>query len=162
MRKALMLGVCLVLATPLFAQPAPPPAGPDGDQARAVVVRFLQLTQEQADQWQLLLDARKGQVQPLREQLAGVEAAVKDLLSQDQPDPAQVGALVIQAKGLHEQIAAADQAYLDGFEAMLTQDQAQRLNGLRRAAQVQPILPAFRVFGLLHDAPAPPNPDPGA
>jgi hypothetical protein len=56
---------------------------------------------------------------------------------------------VLQAHGVREQIKAAESAYVDGFAAMLTSDQQAKFAFLRRAEQVRPVIPAFRLFALL-------------
>ena len=60
-----------------------------------------------------------------------------------------MGSLVLQAHGVRDQIRAAESAYVDGFGAMLAADQQAKLGFLRRAEQAQPLIPAFRIFGLL-------------
>ena len=178
MGKRIMSGVVfaalafLAFAVPALAQPfqAPGPrpeipmagmqAGdPDGSRAREVVIQFLGLTAEQVTAWDALLETRKAAVEPLREELQAVEEQLRELLLSEAPDPATVGTLVLQAQALREQIVAANQAYLDAFEALLTTEQATRLTLLRRAERAQPLFPAFRLFGLL--APEFGGPGPG-
>ena len=174
-RTLLVAAVVLALAVPALAQQgqgqgrgpvagtpmAGVPAGDaDGSRARAAVIEFLGLTEEQVAAWDALLETRKATVEPLREQLQAVEEDLAELLQGENPDPAAVGTLVLQARALREQIAAANQAYLDGFEALLTPEQATRLTLLRRAERAQPLFPAFRLFGLLPPEPGGPGPGP--
>ena len=56
---------------------------------------------------------------------------------------------MLKAKALREQIAAANQVYVDGFDALLTMEQRTKLAFLRRAERAGPLFPAFRLFGLL-------------
>ena len=144
--KKVLIGVALLtLALPLVAQ-----EHPVLDRARQEVINFLALEETQVTKWDELLAAREAAVTPLREQVKGLEEQLKTLLGQEIPDAAAVGALVIQIKGLQEQIQAAKQTYLDGFEAVLTADQTGKLNAVRRAARIEPLIPAFRLFGLVH------------
>jgi Spy/CpxP family protein refolding chaperone len=164
--KQTLLGVAiaLALAIPVLAQqgqgqgrgprPEIPMAGLqagdlDTPRAHEVVVKFLDLTAEQEAAWDALLGTRKAAVEPPREELEAVEKELHALLQSENPEPAAVGALVLEAKALREQIAAANQAYVEGFEAMLTHPQLDRLQFLRRAERAQPLFPAFRLFGLL-------------
>jgi superfamily II DNA or RNA helicase len=121
----------------------------DGSRAREVVVRFLGLTAEQVTAWDELLETRKAAIEPLRGELQATEKELAELLEGENPDATAVGTLVLKAKALREQIAAANEAYVDGFEALLTEEQAGKLAFLRRAERAQELFPAFRLFGLL-------------
>ena len=148
MRKVLLTVVIAALALPVLGQ--------DGvilETPRDAVIRFLALTPDQATAWDALVAVREQAVPPLRDQLTGLEEQIKGLLAQPGPDPSAVGALVIQAAGVRRQLEAARGAYVGGFEAMLAADQLARLNFMRRAERAAPLVPAFRLAGLL-----PPNP----
>ena len=153
MRKAILAVVLLALAVPVLAQPAPG----DVPRPKEVVARILALTPEQVTQWEGLLDTLQATVSPLAEQLRGVEQQLHGLLQTPDPDPTQVGTLVLQGRDLREQIGEARGTYLEAFEAILTDEQKGKLGFVRRADHIQPALPAFRLFGLL-----PPPQDPAA
>jgi Spy/CpxP family protein refolding chaperone len=174
-RMLLVAAMVLALAVPALAQqgqgqgrgprPEIPMAGIqagdlDGSRAREAVIQFLELTDEQVAAWNALLETRRAAVEPLREQLQAVEEDLAELLQSENPDPAAVGTLVLAAQALREQIAAANQAYVDAFEALLTTEQATRLTLLRRAERAQPLFPAFRLFGLLPPEFGGPGPGP--
>ena len=144
MRKILLALVVLALAVPALADD-----GPLAQRAKGEVVGFLALTSDQTAQWDTLLATREQTVAPLRTQLQGLEGQLQTLLAQPTPDPAAVGDLVLQAHGVREQIKAGKAAYTDGFGAMLTSDQQAKLGFLHRAAKAQPVIPAFRFFGLV-------------
>jgi hypothetical protein len=146
MRKVFLCILVLAVAVPVLAQADARPHPPEPKRA---VARFLQLSVDQVMQWDVLLEQRKATVEPLRQTLADVETQLEQLLAEEAPDPATVGSLVIQAKDLKGQIADANHAYVEGFEAMLTVEQAGRLAFIRRAEAAQPLFPAFRLFGLL-------------
>jgi hypothetical protein len=148
MRKALLALVVLALAVPALAD--------DGSlalRAKGEVVGFLALTPDQTAQWDALLVTRGQTVPPLRTQLQGVVDQLKTLLAQSNPDPAAVSNLVLQAHGVREQIRAAESAYTEGFSAMLATDQQAKLAFLHRAEKARPVIPAFRLFGLLAPPP---------
>lgn len=138
--------------------PTDDPAGEEEDPARPgpcrirafkVVARALQLDEGQREQWRELLTERHDTVAPLREQLQQVQAEIKDLLASPDPDPARLGELMLEAKQLREEIARANQDYREGFESMLDGQQLRRLEGMRKANKVAPLLPAFRSTGLV-------------
>jgi Spy/CpxP family protein refolding chaperone len=168
MRKRILYGAMVAalaflgLAVPALAQqgedygprPEIPMAGvqageQDAPRARQVVIQFLGLTPDQVTAWDALLEARKASVEPLREDLQATEKDLQDLLQGANPDPAAVGTLVLKAKALREQIAAANKVYVDGFDALLIAEQRTKLAFLRRAERAAPLFPAFRLFGLL-------------
>ncbi len=147
MRKALLSVIVVLLALPALAQQNAVPGDPKGE-----VAQFLALTPDQLAHWDALIATREQTIPPLRDQLKALEDQLKALLAQPSPDPAAVGALVIQAAPIKAQIEAAKDAYVDGFEAMLSTDQLARLNFMRRAAKAAPLIPAFRLAGLLPPA----------
>jgi Spy/CpxP family protein refolding chaperone len=141
-----VIGVVAVLALVL---PAAAQETPIADHAHDTVVNVLQLTPDQVTQWDALLATRRATAEPIRENLQDVGGQLKALLAEDNPDPAAVGDLVIQARDLRAQIAAANQDYIDGFEALLNDQQAKKLKFLRAANKAARVLPAFRLFGLV-------------
>jgi len=142
--------VCL--AAPLLAQAEAPQA----PKAQEVVARFLQLTPDQVQDWNELLAAREASILPLRDELRDVEIELKELLDGENPDPTAVGTLVLQGKALREAIADVHRDYVDDFEGLLVEEQRQRLSAIRHAERLQPLFPAFRLFGLLGpDGPPP-------
>lgn len=144
-RVTMMLALAMAVAIPAVAQTA----APEGPVAKTVVVRALQLSDQQVADWEALWAARQATVAPLRDELKTVRSDLKTLLETADPDSAKVGDLVIQAKGLRDQIGAANRAYVEGFEALLDTDQVARLLGIRKAAKVAPLVPAFELAKLV-------------
>ncbi len=171
MKHLLVVLTVLALALPAAAQTAPPrlgapPPAPDPvfgeleldnaqaahippERAKEIVIRTLVLTETQQADWETMLADLRGTLEPLRDELKDVEEALRDLLGQSDPDPTEIGKLILEGKGLREQMGAARHAYVQGFEGMLTAEQKAKLGFLRRAKQVVPLLPAFDMFGLL-------------
>jgi hypothetical protein len=56
--------------------------------------------------------------------------------------------VVIQIYGLQQQVAQIQQAFLMNFMNLLNPDQQQKLQAIRIAEQLQPILPAFQQLSL--------------
>ncbi|MFH1176368.1 MAG: Spy/CpxP family protein refolding chaperone [Acidobacteriota bacterium] len=144
MKRAVLAMMLLALAVPALADETP--EQPRGKEA---IIRYLSLTDAQVEQWDALIESREATVSALREQLRGVEEQLRDLLKGENPDAQAVGALVISGRNLREQIEEANKAYLEGFEALLTREQAARLAGMRRVARLAPLVPAFVHFGLV-------------
>ncbi|MGE5237114.1 MAG: Spy/CpxP family protein refolding chaperone [Acidobacteriota bacterium] len=144
MKRAVVVAIALAFAIPIWAQQPP-----DHPVAKNAVIQFLGLSPDQTTQWDGLFATFRETAEPLWEQLQAVEDQLRALLQQSNPDPAQIGALVLQGKGLRDQIGAAHQTYLTAFEALLSTDQQAKLWFMRRAARAEPLIPAFRLFRLV-------------
>lgn len=144
MRKlAIALTLTLIgTLVPAFAQEGPPPPV-------QVVANILGLSQQQVASWMELLHARQVATQPLQEQLHAKRQAIATLLQLPQPDPAAVGQAMIDARNIEKQIGAIAVQTNAQFEQSLTDDQRGRLQHIREAAQVCPVVPAFQATGLL-------------
>ncbi|MCU0291186.1 MAG: periplasmic heavy metal sensor [Thermoanaerobaculaceae bacterium] len=169
MKKVLLAVLTIALAAGAYAQvpgldendlvmqiqpgrPNETPNGPGGPQAvrpKEVVTRFLALTPEQVTAWDTLLTALETTVKPLAQQIVANDRALAELLKQPNPDPAAIGTLILANRALREQIRGAQDTYVTAFEALLTQEQKDKLAFIRRAERAQPIIPAFKVLGLL-------------
>jgi hypothetical protein len=112
-----------------------------------IVAQFLQLRPDQVQELGQLLQARQAAVVPL---LQGIQQRVQQLeaLLNSGGSPAEVGMLVIQIHTLQQQIAQVQQDFLSKFVNLLAPEQQQRLEAVRIAAQLQPILPAFQQLYL--------------
>jgi hypothetical protein len=112
-----------------------------------IVAQFLQLRPDQVQEFGQLLQARQAAVVPL---LQGIQQRVQQLeaLLNSGGSPADVGMLVIQIHTLQQQVALVQQDFLSKFVNLLDPEQQQRLETVRIAAQLQPILPAFQQLYL--------------
>ena len=140
-----MLALAMAVAVPAVAQ-EPVPEVPA---AKRVVIRTLELTEQQVADWEAVWTTRRNVAEPLREELRSVRGEIRGLLEQPGADSTKVGELVIRAKGLEDGIAAANQSYAEGFEALLDAGQAAKLAGIRKAARVAPVVPSFVRAGLV-------------
>ncbi len=143
--KRLLIGLMvLAAALPVMAQ-----EGPIGEGAQEIVIRYLELTPDQVAAWDQLVADFEAEAQPLRAAIEEVQAQIEELFAGGDPDPFELGELVIERRGLVDQLAAVRETYIFGFEALLDEQQAKKLNLIRRADRVEPLIPAFRVYGLL-------------
>src|ERR1051325_3678937 len=136
---AFLIAICFV--APVFAQRAPDPV--------AGVAHGLDLSSDQITAWSDILHARQTAIEALAQQAQSQQQAIAQALGNANPDPLAVGQAIVAPHSLQVQIAAANAQSASEFEKLLTPDQLQRLNGLRSAAGVCPILPAFAATGLL-------------
>jgi hypothetical protein len=126
--------------------PCPPPP--------AVVASFLGLAPEQVEQMGALLSQVLPVLQTLGQQSAEVQQQLDVLLGQTNPDPAQIGKLVVHLHVLQLQAAQVVEGFHNAFASLLTQDQMQKLEGVTLASQLQPVVGAFVALYLV---PPPPS-----
>ncbi len=117
--------------------------------ALMVVVRALKLDEFQVETSIQLLIARRQAVLPLAREIAVREQALKELIGSDAPNPAEIGVLVLQIRELKRGIASHHQTFLEAFVGQLDEDQHERLARINLAAEIQPVLPAFKKLGLI-------------
>ena len=143
----------LLMLFPLLALaqngPGPGPAAGQPPHPVEAVAAYLELTPEQVDAWMVLLDEFHQQQRALHEQIRVLEEELKLQLQQPDPDPAAVGALVLEIHGLREQIRLNEEEYRDAFEALLGEGQLEKLYLLRAASELAPLFPAFKETRLL-------------
>src|SRR5262249_33304310 len=120
-------------------------AGSEDVRPLQVVSAFLQLRPGQISQLEQLLEARQQNLVPRIQQIQTLGKQLDALLASG-GNPAQVGLTVIQIHALQQQIGQVQQAFVSQLIAMLDADQLQRLQAVQIAAQLQPILPAFRLL----------------
>jgi hypothetical protein len=112
-----------------------------------VVAEFLQLRPGQASELGQLLEARQAAIVPLLQTAQSLTQQLGILLNTG-GNPVQVGVLVIHLHALQQQIGQSQQSFLSHFVAILDAEQAQKLQAVEIAAQLQPILPAFQPIFL--------------
>jgi len=144
MKRWTLALVALALVAPAVAQD-----GPHADVARDAVIQFLELDPDQVATWDQLVADRDTAADPIRQSIADTQQQIDDLFAAGDPDPTEVGLLVIDRRDLGQQLADVHMLYVDGFEALLDTDQLDRLEFIRRADRVQPLIPAFRIWGFL-------------
>jgi cell division protein ZapA (FtsZ GTPase activity inhibitor) len=138
-----MILVSVLFALRLPAQ-SPQPAVPV-----EVVSKFLELSDAQAGQFVGLLQSLQSKVGGILQQIKDRQQTLDQTLQQSQPDPAVVGALVLQIRGLQAQVQQNLDAYHQAFQAMLTDQQAEKTKLVTLARQVLPVIPAFAAAQLV-------------
>ena len=144
MKKAALFAMLLSLYSPLAPaqeEPLPPPI--------AVVSAFLELSADQTATLIEIVHTRDAAVRPIAGSLQAVQQELAALLETSNPDAAAVGTLLVQIHAGQKQIHEIAQSAAASFEQALTDDQRQRLQLIRHAAQAAPSLPAFRAAGLI-------------
>ena len=140
MKRSVAILFALLCAAPIFAQQPDPVS---------VVAHVLELGDDQITAWRAILHARETALQPIAQQAQAKQQAIAQALGGNNPDPLAVGSAIIDLTRLQGQGAAVNAQSATEFEQLLTPDQQQRLEGIRGAAQVCPIVPALQATGLI-------------
>ncbi len=144
----------LALAAPLFAQEDPFVSDPENpgclaDHAQERIIAFLELTPDQVADWNVLIEERELAAGPIRDAIRQVQDQIDALLNSPNPDPTELGDLVIARHDLGGQLADVQRAYVQGFVDLLDEEQLERYGFIRHAERAQPVIPAFRIMALL-------------
>ena len=164
MRRALML--LTAFATMLVAQGGPPPGGgpepgPGMDTPRRPHFRALQsaldITPEQMRELVKFVREQRREMgeklkaEGIREKMRANREALRELLQNDNPDPTEVGRLVLEGRELREFVKSVrddfHKAVRDYVENTL--NRAQELEALEEAARLIPAIGQARALGLL-------------
>ena len=151
MKRLVLSMMMLALTAPLMAQekPSETEPGPIMDGARQLVVEFLELDTDQIAAWEVLWADHRSAEEPLHQQIADVQAMIDDLFAGGDPDPTELGLLMIDRRDLGEALIDVHVVYLEGFEFLLDEEQARRLREIRIAERIQGFIPAFKLFDLV-------------
>ncbi len=160
MKRLLIAVFVLAAVVPAFAQQGPggpPPRGqelsdgppPIAEAAHNAVVRFLQLSEEQVMAWDEIYWIHRDAEQPLKEEIAALQAEIDALFEAGDPDPTELGVLMIERRELAEALIDVHVVYHEAFVALLDDEQLGRLGFIARADRVEKIIPAFKLFELI-------------
>jgi hypothetical protein len=153
MKRLLFPVVMLALVAPAAAQMEEPPPftepHPVVDAAHHAIVNFLQLDPDQVAQWDVLWADHRAAEEILVQQIADVQALIEDLFATGDPDPTELGMLMIERRDLGEALIDVHVIYIEGFEMLLDEEQARRLQEIRIAERIQEWIPAFKLFDLV-------------
>jgi hypothetical protein len=151
MKHLLLPVLILALVAPAAAQSDDPgePLHPAMDAARHAVITFLDLDPTQVEAWEILWADHRAAEEPLRQQIADVQAQIDDLFATGAPDPAELGLLVIERRDLGDALVDVHIIYIEGFQALLDEEQSRRLGEIRTAERIQRWIPAFTAYDLV-------------
>ena len=158
-RSAKMLAVGMfLLAMSAEAQNLPPGGPPFGgppnlaNPAQAAQ-KILNLTDAQVQQLIQLRQSYMANVQNLRTNLRNLQQQIAALLKSSNPDPTQIGTLVIQRQDLEHQFAAAHTTYHNSALGVLTQAQKDQLAQIQAAVNLAVQAAPLAPLGLIDPPP---------
>jgi hypothetical protein len=146
MKKLLIVLFALAVVAPVAAQEGPPPIV---EAAHNGVAAFLHLTDEQIVVWDDIYQIHRDAEQPLKEDIRAVQTEIDGLFEAGDPDPTEVGELMIVRRELGEALLEVHRIYHEDFVALLDEFQVRRLRFIARADDVQKFIPAFKLFELI-------------
>ena len=103
-----------------------------GAPAPEALADYLGLDETQAAALKDLLAGLAEEARPIREQQRALRDRLDETLAAGSPDPAIVGALIVELRDTREKLRAARSTAIDGFAARLTPAQAEKLAALRQ------------------------------
>ena len=149
MKRILVFLIAMAFVSPVLAQGPEDQTPPIAEASRNAVIAFLKLTPEQASEWDEIYWIHRDEEQPLKEAIAEVQTEIDALFEAGEPDPAEVGALVITRRALGEQLFNVHLVYHEDFVLLLDEAQARKLRFIARADDVQKFIPAFKLYELI-------------
>jgi hypothetical protein len=108
--------------------PTGPAMRPPGPPPEVALKDALGLSDEQVAGLKALLDARRQSAEALMSRLRDAEKALADGLKAANPDPTQLGTLLIQIHGVHTKLEQGPETLRTGFRKLLTTAQQQKVD----------------------------------
>jgi Spy/CpxP family protein refolding chaperone len=97
------------------------------------LARYLGLNEEQQASWKSLHEQHQTDMQPMRDEGRDLHQKLKETMNAPSPDPAAVGTAMLALKQHREKVEAAEKAFRDQLEALLTPDQKAKFEALSAA-----------------------------
>ncbi len=119
----------LVCANPLFAKGLPDEASPV-----RVLKAALNLTEEQITGLRGMLEARSAATAATKEQIRLLEEQLQEILQSEEPDPLEVGELVLETRLLRGEFGQHQEEFRVAFRDLLTVEQKERIRHIHRIA----------------------------
>jgi sorbitol-specific phosphotransferase system component IIBC len=140
MKRFALIVCALLCAAPIFAQQPDPVS---------VISHVLELSDDQITAWKAILHTREAALLPIAQQAQAKQEAIVHALAETNPDPVAIGNAIIELNRLQAQIGVVNAQGATDFQHLLSDEQMQRLDGIRGAAQVCPIVPSLQATGLV-------------
>lgn len=147
-------------ATVLLAQMPQRPAagqGAQADRGREALKTVLGLSDSQIQELTALRKAERQALQPAREEMQQARKALREAMAAGAPDPAAIGKLTVQLRGLRQQVQQTNQTYRDRALGLLDEAQKTKVQDLQQAMlrreRMRPAIAAARLLNLLGPPP---------
>ena len=137
-RSPFLLLALTVLAVPAMA---------DGPHPLEVAAHFLALTEEQVAGVVAIEQALQEAVAPVVQQIVQSRAELEELIASAEPDPTDIGTVVLAIRALEQQVAGLRQEATAQLHELLDANQLERL---RTASEARPLCRILPALGALH------------
>ena len=131
--------LALFIAAPLGAEEPPP---------LAILQATLQLTSDQIAALERLMETRRATVEPLARQATQQQQSLAEALQSESPDAVAVGTAMLALRSTGRQIEAHQLQFQQNFHALLSTEQASRLEHIRGLAGALRAASALHALGL--------------
>jgi Spy/CpxP family protein refolding chaperone len=154
MKLAMMIPI--LAATVLLGQTPQPPAAGEGVQAgrgKEALKTALGLSDGQIEQLTALRQEERQALQPVRQEMQQAQKALRDAMAAGTSDPAAIGKLTLQLRGLRQQVQQTNQTYHDRALGLLDEAQKTKVQNLQQAMQrmrrMRPVIAAATQLNLV-------------
>jgi Spy/CpxP family protein refolding chaperone len=148
--------ILILAATVLLGQTPQQPAARQGAQAvraREALKTALGLSDQQIEQLTALRKEERQALQPVRQEMQQAQKALRDAMAAGTPDPAAIGKLTLQLRGIRQQVQQTNQTYRDRALGLLDDAQKTKVQNLQQTMQrlerIRPAIAGARLLNLL-------------
>lgn len=148
LRTQLLL-IMIVISTGYSNLLAQPPDQGKLGRALEVITRFLDLTNDQREDFLIILQESHQAINPIERQRRDLRRELDDLLDSGEYDLTEVGAVTQQIHNLGHKIRDLRKSLNESVIAILDEGQKAKYRSILRAAMLQPVVNAYQSTGLL-------------
>ena len=137
------------------------PTACDAGRAMEVITRFLDLTEDQREDFVSILQESHEDIKIIEAEQKALRRELDELLDSGQYGLGQVGAITEEIHDLGHQIRDIRKAMVESLLLVMNEEQMIKSGIVRRAAALQPVINAYKLLGILPPIvlpPAPPEP----
>jgi Spy/CpxP family protein refolding chaperone len=145
----LLAGVFLIVMAGTTSVLARAPTPGDTGRALEVVARFLDLTEDQREDFAPILQESRDHIKSLEEQRRVLRRELDQLLDSGDYDLSEVGAYTEKIHDLGHQIREVRKERIESLRSILNEEQERKLGTVRRAAARELVIRAHRRLGIL-------------
>jgi Spy/CpxP family protein refolding chaperone len=145
----LLTGIFLVVTAATTNALAQAPTPCDAGRAMEVIARFLDLTEDQWEDFVSILQESHADIKLLEDQQKALRRELDELLDSGQYDLSEVGAITEEIHDLGHQIRDIRKEMIESLLLVMDEEQEMKSGIVRRAAALQPVINAYKALGIL-------------
>jgi hypothetical protein len=152
----LLTGIFLIVMVGTINALAQAPTPCDAGRAMEVVTRFLDLTEDQREDFVSILQESHADIKLLEDRQKALSRELDELLDSGQYSLSEVGAITEEIHNLGHQIRDIRKEMIESLLLVMDKEQEVKSGIVRRAAALQPVINAYKVLGILPPIVPPP------